>query len=144
MPKKIPKQESEPYPQKIPKIHPVSFEDQTVHWSFAVFDGSVDWHDQQHKEETFRYVAGRMRTYESMTWRQIKSRGDYNHAVPTNKIIPQAQKRLRQINQDDVDELWRFRFDAKRRIWGIRDGRLFKVLWWDPQHKICPSRLKHT
>jgi hypothetical protein len=48
------------------------------------------------------------------------------------------------LRHDDFDELWRFRFDGLHRLWGLRLDDWFYALWWDPEHKVCPSTLKHT
>lgn len=111
-----PKRAYTPVPSKIPVAVPVSTSGLSVHWSFALFDGSVDWHTDQHKEETFREAAQHMRDYEGLTWGQIENRRKYNHPVPIGALIPKARNRLRTIKQDDIDELWRFRFGGKPRI----------------------------
>jgi len=141
MSRKLPKHIVPIAPQKVPKDRYESTTHLPVLWSFILFDGTIEWHDQSHREESFRKVAKHMKDYEGLTWGEIEQR---DHPIAKNQLIRDAQRRLRTIQQDDIDELWRFRFDARRRIWGIRDGRVFKVLWWDPQHKIRPSRLKHT
>ena len=120
----------------------VNVSQQTVLWSMASFDHEAEWWDASHVEETFRFVGKRMKMYERMTWGQIESNQKRDHPVKCGKLDPKAQKRLTQLRQDDVDELWRFRFNGLPRIWGIREGRLFKVLWWDPLHKVCPSDSK--
>jgi hypothetical protein len=40
------------------------------------------------------------------------------------------------LKLDDIEELYRFRFTGTQRIWGIRDRRTFRVLWWDPDHQV--------
>lgn len=54
-------------------------------------------------------------------------------------MISEAQTRLEELKLDDEEELFRFRLDGTARVWGIREGRVFKILWWDPEHEICPS-----
>lgn len=140
MPRKQPKRAYQPSRRKQPRGEPSSTADLTPIWSFALFDKSAVWHDEQYQEETFREVASHLKDYEGMTWGRIENRRRYNHPVPVERLITEAQKRLVEINLDDTDELWRFRLSGKRRIWGIRDRHIFKVLWWDPQHRICPSQ----
>ena len=48
------------------------------------------------------------------------------------------------IRQDDVDELMSFRLDSRGRVWCIQTGNIMRVLWWDPNHEVCPSFKKHT
>jgi hypothetical protein len=28
---------------------------------------------------------------------------------------------------------------ARERLWGFRRGSVFHVVWWDPDHKVCPT-----
>jgi hypothetical protein len=87
-------------------------------------------------------VIGRLKHFETMTWSEIE--GPKNHSVSCESIVRDAQRRLQEINQDDVDELFSLRLSGKERVWSIRDGSVLKLLWWDPEHKVCPSEKKHT
>lgn len=35
--------------------------------------------------------------------------------------------------------LFRFRLSGKKRLWGFRTERIFHVVWWDWNHKVCPQ-----
>jgi len=59
-------------------------------------------------------------------------------------IIKDAQKRLEELKLDDVDQLYSLRLNGRERLWGIRSNDKFSILWWDPEHQICPAPLKHT
>ncbi len=74
-----------------------------------------------------------------MTWNDILRDRKRNHSVQKTELISEARKRLLKINQEDLDDLFRFRFSGKQRLWGIRQQQSFKLLWWDPDHEICPS-----
>lgn len=78
-----------------------------------------------------------------MTLHEITNNGD-SHNIEVNQIVKDAQRRLEEIRQADVDELFSLRLSGKERIWGIVDRNIFKILWWDPKHEICPSAKKHT
>lgn len=110
----------------------------SVHWSFKIMDLTCCWSDETYNGDTFCEIAAHLRDFEGRTWGQIESDRSRQHPVWRDRLILDAQKRLSQIKQDDVDSLWRFRFTGQKRLWGIRDGRVFKVIWWDPQHCICP------
>jgi len=116
----------------------------TVHWSFRNFDRQFRVNRKDGAEDGFCDVASHMKAFEGKTWAEIERDRKHDHPVPCAHLVREAQNRLQEIKLDDLDELWRFRFSGERRIWGIRDGRLFRVLWWDPEHQICPSPLKHT
>ena len=66
------------------------------------------------------------------------------HPVPFDDLCLDAQKRLKTLKRDDLEELWSFRVGAKPRMWAILYDNVFNLLWWDPDHKVCPSEKKHT
>jgi hypothetical protein len=111
---------------------------QTVKWCFRLFDRGKHWHRDQYTEETFREVAHLLKDYSDRTWGQIEQDRNRDHAIEVSKLCKEAQRRLEELNLDDCGPLWRFRFSALKRIWGIRAGRFFQVLWWDPQHQVYP------
>jgi hypothetical protein len=77
-----------------------------------------------------------------MTWKDIWRQG--SHEIELGRIIKDARSRLTEIKCDDIDCLASIRLAGKPRIWGIKDHHILHVLWWDPEHEICPSPLKHT
>ena len=108
-----------------------------------IFD-SRTWHDDQYSPGPFNDIAGHMKSYERMTWAQIRNSGGRDHAIPFGSLAAEAQQQLKVLKLDDFEEIWRLRFTGPKRIWGVRIGRVFNILWWDLQHKVCPSQLKHT
>lgn len=90
-------------------------------------------------------VRAKLRDFESMTWHEILvAARDRNHAVVIEKLCKEARDRLEEIGQSDIDELVSLRLSGPERVWGIRSGNVFRVLWWDPAHAVCPSPKKHT
>ena len=83
-----------------------------------------------------------MRDFETMTWSQIL--GSKHHSIAVRDIKKSAQKRLQKLGHDDVQELISFRLTAKQRLWAIRLENVSSLLWWDPNHEICPSHKSHT
>lgn len=85
---------------------------------------------------------------ERLTWREIRDqmtggnrrRGAKHKPIPRGHLVPEAQERLRELQLDDFDELFRFRLRNMERLWGVLHGspRVFYPIWWDPEHKICP------
>ena len=139
--KKKPKLSSIPNPQKKSRYEEaVQYDTKPIQWCFKTFD-KITWHDDGYSAKPFNEVGGHLKAYQGLTWANIKQK---DHPVKIFRLITAAQQRLQQIQQDDVEELWRLEFTGLQRLWGIRDKDIFKVLWWDPQHKICPSTLKHT
>jgi len=59
-----------------------------------------------------------MRNFETMTWSQIL--GQRHHSIPTERLCSKAKKRLKEIEQDDVEEVVSLAFSGKERLIGIR------------------------
>lgn len=101
------------------------------------------WHEID--KSTLQRIQERISAFESMTWGEILVRdGKENHAIPVCDLNCDARNRLVELKQDDIDELVSLRFSARERIFGIREGAVLKLLWWDPMHLICPAPKKHT
>ena len=91
----------------------------------------------------FKEIWGKMRNFESTTWDQIA--GTTHHMIPVSRIITSAQKRLAELGHDDEVRLASFHINGKQRMWAIRRSvNQFYLLWWDPEHEICPSYKRHT
>jgi len=115
-------------------------------WSFAQIDFYAEvggWIRLQPGD--LDELLARFRQWEMMTWGEILSEGRrQNHAISVNQCIDKAQERLEFLKLDDLEELTSLRVNSKGRVLGIRDREVFRILWWDPEHEVCPSRLKHT
>ena len=112
-------------------------------WKVAEIDDNSPWGWNQITCPDFlRNIWDKLRNFETMTWGEILGR--HHHAIAVNDIIEPAQNRLVQLGHDDQEELVSFRLSNTERIWAIRSGEAAFLLWWDPEHEIYPSRLKHT
>jgi hypothetical protein len=134
-----------PHPQKQPKTEP-SFdpEKELVQWTFEVFDHNLDWRKDKSVHAGFCEIGDQLKSYSQRTWGEIRLSHKRDHPIPCDQLCPRAQGRLRDLKLDDIDELWRFRFSNTRRLWGIKDGRLMKVVWWDPDHEVYPTQPHNT
>lgn len=70
--------------------------------------------------------------------------GRNSHEVKVEQLAKEAQKEMVRLKIDDVESLLSLRLRGKERIWGIRRGQVVELLWWDPEHEVCPSTLRHT
>ncbi len=107
--------------------------------------------DMEHKNWGWKNIQGqlqevlsKLKDYETMQWKEIKSNNARDHAVETDKLNTEAKKRLQELKLDDVGQLYRLRLSGTQRVWGILDGYIFKILWWDPNHTVCPSAKRNT
>jgi|GEM_PF-775837 len=120
---------------------PVSLNNKPV-WSFKGFDLKGPGQADKLEDLVLARTIKRLGDFETMNWVAIATGG--SHAVSIGELSTQAQGRLVELKCDDLDDLYSFRLGGKRRIWGIRRADLVELLWWDPDHKVCPSKLKHT
>ena len=85
-------------------------------------------------------ILPKLQNFESMTWAQIlqaiggRAKGNNSHFVSVERLTRQAKDRLAEIGQDDVSELFSLRLTGTTRIYGIRDRRALKLLWYDQHH----------
>ena len=92
--------------------------------------------------DEWKIILEKMKLWERMTWHEIEGRRD--HAIKIDSLSNNAKNRLMEINNDDIDEVFSLHIDGIKRLFGIRDRNIFRVLWWDPEHKVCPAPKKHT
>ena len=112
-------------------------------WKVSKIDDNSQWGWNQITCPDFlRNIWEKMQHFETMTWSEILGRD--HHEIPVNNIRRQAQKRLEELQHDDEETLVSFHITGRQRIWAIRSGQEAFLLWWDPDHEIYPSDLRHT
>lgn len=101
------------------------------------------WHSLD--SDGVRYVHSKLALFEGMTWREILVVGKRsNHTVSIADLCGEAQRRLRVLGYRDIDELVSLRLSGKERVWGRLSEGVLTVIWWDPNHEVCPSLLRNT
>ena len=134
-----------PKTQKTPtSITTQTTKDNNIVWNVSQIDDEGKWGWRRvHCSFFFKEIWGKMCNFESTTWDQIA--GTTHYMIPVSHIITSAQKRLEELGHDDEDNLASFHINGKQRLWAIRRSvNQFYLLWWDPDHEICPSHKKHT
>ena len=126
-----------------PRLTP---ENQNLIWEVSKIDKDGQWGwDKVNCSYFFTVIWEKMRNFEKKKWSEILGGDHYqNHKIRVSRIRKEAQKRLKELGHDDQEELVSLRLTNKQRLWAIQlEGKAF-LLWWDPNHEICPSLLKHT
>ena len=123
----------------------------TICWHLGKFDWDGPWGDQACTNLDFRHLLNEtVSKWETMTWAALygagggRSNGNNSHPIETSKLSLKAKKRLQDIKLDDIESVVSLRVQNKVRFYGIRDGRAFQFLWYDPWHDVkekavCPS-----
>ena len=81
-------------------------------------------------------------SFETTTFDALAGRGAKR--IPLDHLSSEAQKRLEQLELDDVPGIWELHLGGLPRIWGLRFGEVMSLVWWDPEHQVCPAHKKHT
>jgi len=108
--------------------------DQEGPWGWRTKASSRWWKD----------ILPKLQDLERMTWGAIKqaaggrTRGTNSHTVQVKDLSQKAKERLKKIRQEDVSELFSLRLTGTWRIYGIRDRRALKLLWFDEDHTVYP------
>lgn len=116
---------------------------QLFHWNLddVDLDGPFGWHRSEIRQ-LLKMVFPRLKQLETMTWGHIPTTG--SHAIEVGKLCKEAQDRLLELGRAEYDTVYSIRLKGKPRLFGIKDRAVLRVLWWDPEHKVCPSNLKGT
>ena len=112
-------------------------------WSFASVDhdGPFGW-DRCTSRADAKDVATKLAQFEGMNQNQLSRQG--SHPIPIAQLCREAQDRLRVLKIDDIDELFSLRMTGRKRVFCRLLGDVMRILWWDPEHNVCPSNLTHT
>lgn len=105
------------------------------------FGGSWGWNGVDSKL-LLKEIVKKLHHFESMTWGQLEYETE-SHFISTDRFIREARGRLSQIGVRE-DQLFSLRLTGRRRVWGVRDVAILNIVWWDPNHEVCPSKKKHT
>jgi len=91
----------------------------------------------------------RLKALESLEWKEIirtgrragdgGGAGGTTHEIPVRDLIDDAGMRLKALKLDDVDTLLSIAVTGRQRLWALRENSTAVLLWWDPNHAICPS-----
>ena len=132
-------------PQAHPSVRrnqdPGGSDSERIAWALGILDKDGPWGtDLISQKAWWNQVFPFLRDLETMTWSELRraaggrKRGNNHHPVSVEKMTRQAKKRLSEIEKDDISELFSLRLNSTTRIYGIRDGRVLKLLWYDPFH----------
>jgi hypothetical protein len=117
-------------------------------WKLSLLDlehaGSWSWGVT---DVTLQGIIEFLTQMERLTWTEIQAQMTNNkkgghrkhHAIPLDRLCPEAQRRLQDLRLDDLDDLFRFRLGNKPRLWGVIHEGVFYPVWWDPEHKVYPT-----
>jgi hypothetical protein len=136
-------------PTRSPRIgvDPESHRKEQPSWQVGSLDLGAPWTFMSLSEaDWWSDVFPKLKSFETMTWQEILSQvgdptyGTNSHLVSVDKLVPEARRRLADLRMwDDLEELLSLRLTARCRVWGILVGHTLRLLWYDPNHEVCPN-----
>lgn len=128
--------------KKVARVASVKREER-FSWTYRSFDKEGLFKNSKNLGGNLIDVFEMKKHLEEKSYRELGFQG--SHFVDANKLSKEAQKRLKTLKMDDFGSLFSFRISGKQRLWCVKlEEGLMGVLWWDPEHKICPSQKRHT
>lgn len=91
-------------------------------------------------------LINKLSLFEKMTWADIKKSSKHSsHYIPIQNLAKEAQAELRKLNFWEYEQyIFSLRLNGTQRIWGFLYEGILDIIWYDPNHEICPSYKKHT
>lgn len=122
-----------------------------VIWLFDMIDRSGKFaFDLNRDDFLHREVMEKMIHYSNMSWAEVKGQThdegkSKHHLISFDKLSNDAFDRFKARHLDGYeDSIFSFALQNRLRVVGIRENEHFHVLWYDPDHEICPSKKRHT
>lgn len=113
-------------------------DDEQFRWrtDLVEWEGEWGWHKAT-PQDLMKKVIPTLHDNESCTWAQLGGGSRHNHFISVDVIDAVARKRLEKVWMEDLpDKLVSLHIAGKTRVWGVRQGRICRLLWWDPEHTV--------
>jgi hypothetical protein len=137
-----PKRSSSPKLEKRPvsrRLAPVP--ESPMSWRFEHLDLEGTWGWKTLQDADSKSLHRELVALEKFTRRKLQVE-DKLIAIPSEDLCDEAQQRLIALKLEEWEELWQLVLRSggrkKWRAWGRADGTHFYLLWWDPNHTVCP------
>lgn len=130
---------------RIPQIkeNPDQYFEMNPSWSFAKCDSKDCQWSIENCENLWSEVITKLISFESRTWGEIVNDKGHNHWIDCNKLCKKAKDRINEKGWD-FDSIFSLRLTGTHRLFGVINSGVFYVIWYDPNHEICPSNKRHT
>jgi hypothetical protein len=103
---------------------------------------------ETHAERLFDFICDMAQ----LTWGEIESmrtgsghkRHRKHHDQEMTSVCDDAQADLARLKLGETfgGDLFRFRLAGEQRLWGVRSGRTFHIVWWDAGHDVYKQEPK--
>lgn len=133
-------------PRTLPELPGSSTSEDRLCWRFTHVDNGGPWGFGHLDARALCGLLTQMIKFESMTVNEVFHCGDNIGKCYDLEALPnaKARERLEVLNLGDQTKIWRLRIGGTGRLYGFLTRNVFHVVFWDADHEIWPSKLKHT
>lgn len=114
-----------------------------ITWRFGFFDHDGPWPLHGIEPVTHRTLLDKLGHFETSSFSDLSGKQGAKF-IAVGALDRAAQRRLEELQRDDCPGLWELHLGGKPRLWGMRDGETMMLIWWDPNHQVCPAHKRHT
>lgn len=127
---------------KTPILPDAETSDKRICWRFRHIDHEGPWSFANVDASTWQSILRKLADFESMTVTEAFCGNPGKDYEITEIPHPDVPGRLDAIGLADQTRMCRFELQGLWRLYGFRQGNIFHVVWWDPQHEIWPPSHK--
>jgi hypothetical protein len=119
---------------------PISYLHLKASWRVRHVQMATPYGWRELSPEQIVYVQSKLSAFESMTWKEIfVDAKKQNHAIEVGDLKCDKARKWMESNMKGQPTLWTLRFTGKQRVWGIFSEGAYQIVFWDPEHQICPT-----
>jgi hypothetical protein len=121
--------------------HP-TFQGGYISWRFHAADKEGPWAWPPESNALARILA-KLPSFEIID--HNSGLQDVRSIVARASLEPEAQRRLKELGRDDVEQLYGWHISGRERLWCIEyNTGMMCVLWWDQNHTVLKTEKRHT
>ncbi|EOP46686.1 MAG6450 family protein [Bacillus cereus] len=109
----------------------------TIHeYPTISFQHLCDKNGQLHEltKRDLKHLSNFLRRVSVMTWSQIR----LSDGIKTKKIPITSLRYTLPNSVSEEEEILEMRVSQEHRLWGFQNQSTFYVIWFDPNHSVCP------
>ena len=140
----MPKSEQPPQRRNYEIESPNRYLDANPVWSFRKIDTDHPRWSVGSCDSLYKKIILKLKDFEGMTWQEIMSAaggrafGTNSHFEDVADLCKEARDRILELHMEDQDRIFSLRLTSRERLYGILDGGVFFIIWYDPLHEIYP------
>jgi hypothetical protein len=144
MPNKFVKGDKKDRHKQVVQTNDISTDRETPIWSFDNVDNAGVFRFGKDEVNT-ELIVDKILSLSKMKWIDIKKAThddgkSKNHELDYEGISDDGKNRInaKQLTKEDIDTIFSLAFTNKIRVIGLKKGRIFHVMWYDPNHDFYP------